>query len=69
MSMNNAFPEMPTQTISAFTQNIFRKYGLSEIFFTDIDEKKLGNSLVDLEDTTKAELASTIVTFISYYID
>ncbi|RKF63808.1 hypothetical protein GcC1_136014, partial [Golovinomyces cichoracearum] len=40
-----------------------------KIALTDIDEKKLGNSVIGLEDTTKAELASTIVTYISYYID
>ncbi|TQS35630.1 hypothetical protein Golomagni_03945 [Golovinomyces magnicellulatus] len=62
-------PEMSTQTISTFTQKIFRKYGLSEIALTDIDEKKLGNSVIDLENTTKAELASTIVTYIFNYID
>ncbi|RKF84275.1 hypothetical protein GcM1_127010, partial [Golovinomyces cichoracearum] len=60
MSISSALPEMPTQTISAFTQNIFRKYGLSEIALTHIDEMKLGKSVIDLEDTTKAELASTI---------
>ncbi|RKF95966.1 hypothetical protein GcM1_067002, partial [Golovinomyces cichoracearum] len=68
MSISSALSEMLTQTTSAFTQNIFRKYGLSEITLTDIDEKKLGNSVIDLEDTTKVELASTIVTYISYYI-
>ncbi|RKF74332.1 hypothetical protein GcM1_240118 [Golovinomyces cichoracearum] len=69
MSICSAFPEMPTQNISAFTQNMFQKYGLSEIALTDIDEKKLRNSVIDLEDMTKAEHASTIVTYISYYID
>lgn len=68
-STSGVSPEMPTQTISTFTQNIFRKYGLTEISLTDIDETKLGNSVIDLNNTTKGELASTIVTFISYYID
>ncbi|TQS37450.1 hypothetical protein Golomagni_02077 [Golovinomyces magnicellulatus] len=61
--------DIHTQTISTFIQNIFQKYGLSEIAITDIDEKKFGSSVVDLENTTKGELASTIITYITYYVD
>lgn len=61
--------DMPIQTISTFIQNIFQKYGLSEIAITDIDEKKFGSSVIDLENTNKGELASTIITYISYYVD
>ncbi|RKF64913.1 hypothetical protein OnM2_015039 [Erysiphe neolycopersici] len=40
-----------TQTISEFAQNIFRKYGLSEISLADIDKKKKSSSPSDLEST------------------
>ncbi|RKF71258.1 hypothetical protein GcC1_103030, partial [Golovinomyces cichoracearum] len=59
----------PTSDPSVFAQGIFQKYRLSEIAIADIDEKQFGYIVSDLDNATKSELASTILTYLSYYIN
>ncbi|RKF55674.1 hypothetical protein GcM3_200050 [Golovinomyces cichoracearum] len=54
---------------SVFLQRMFQKYELSEIAIGDLDESKLGNTVIDLENTFKGELSSIILTYLSNYID
>ncbi|RKF55675.1 hypothetical protein GcM3_200064 [Golovinomyces cichoracearum] len=42
---------------------------LSEITIGDLDESKLGNTVIDLENISKGELSSIILTYLSHYID
>ncbi|RKF53374.1 hypothetical protein GcC1_221025 [Golovinomyces cichoracearum] len=53
---------------SVFIQRMFQKYELSEIAIGDLDESKLGNNIIDLENTSKGELSSIILTYLSHYI-
>ncbi|RKF71654.1 hypothetical protein GcC1_097008 [Golovinomyces cichoracearum] len=54
---------------SVFLQRMFQKYELSEIAIGDLDDSKLGNTVIDLENTSKGELSPIILTYLSHYID
>ncbi|RKF81762.1 hypothetical protein GcM3_032021 [Golovinomyces cichoracearum] len=44
---------------------MFQKYELSEIAVGNIDESKLGKTLIDLQNNSKKELSSKILTYLS----
>ncbi|TQS39021.1 hypothetical protein Golomagni_00462 [Golovinomyces magnicellulatus] len=48
---------------------MFQKFELSEIAIEDLDESKLDSTVINLENISKGELSSIILTYLSYYID